>query len=486
MPDTTGSMVDTQQDDLKKLFPGRAEQIDTLLGLMGKPTDPTVPSILIYGHSSSGKTSLVRALMSKTLPRKQWAYINCIECHTPRMIFEHAVNEWCNWVPSWENQFRSIARIDSLNDFLCVLKEGVPINEQATETIGDNETRYLVLDRAERLRDVASTILPVLLRLSEVSHRNICVILLSTIVYEKFRTKAGAFEPLMIRFPEYSKEDTLEILRRDFSANGMDIEVKGKESVHLGDDFFRSFSEVIYSIFFHNCKDLNELRHLVALLFPLFINPIRDGRAKPHETSKLFKLSQPYFAEATDKLYLREISSSEWAKRTSEMAQGDIALDTDASVVTAIRTNSRGDFDLPYYTKFLLIASYLASYNPPRFDVRYFAKVGEEKRKRKRGIQKPVHDKSGGKMRQQLLGPKAFPVERMLAIFYSIIDEQLDDGIDIPVQITSLTTLRLLIHTTKMDKLDGAKYKCNVSFDFIRGVARSVRFEIDKYLFDFI
>jgi origin recognition complex subunit 5 len=38
-------------------------------------------------------------------------------------------------------------------------------------------------------------------------------------------------------------------------------------------------------------------------------------------------------------------------------------------------------------------------------------------------------------MRQQLLGPKAFPVERMLAIFYSIIDDKLDDAIDIPVQV---------------------------------------------------
>jgi origin recognition complex subunit 5 len=36
-----------------------------------------------------------------------------------------------------------------------------------------------------------------------------------------------------------------------------------------------------------------------------------------------------------------------------------------------------------------------------------------------------------------------------------------------------------------MDKLDGAKYKCNVSFDFIRAVAGSVRFEIDRYLYDF-
>lgn len=53
-------------------------------------------------------------------------------------------------------------------------------------------------------------------------------------------------------------------------------------------------------------------------------------------------MAQPYFAEATDKLYLREISSSEWAKRTSEMANTKASITTDASVVTAIRTNARG------------------------------------------------------------------------------------------------------------------------------------------------
>lgn len=38
-------------------------------------------------------------------------------------------------------------------------------------------------------------------------------------------------------------------------------------------------------------------------------------------------------------------------------------------------------------------------------------------------------------MRQQLVGPKAFPMERMLAIFYSIIDEELEDSIDIQLQV---------------------------------------------------
>jgi origin recognition complex subunit 5 len=55
-------------------------------------------------------------------------------------------------------------------------------------------------------------------------------------------------------------------------------------------------------------------------------------------------------------------------------------------------------------------------------------------------------------MRQQLLGPKAFPVERMLAIFYSIIDEQLDDGIDIPVQVLYLH-VGLFNYTSSMDDI---------------------------------
>ena len=41
-------------------------------------------------------------------------------------------------------------------------------------------------------------------------------------------------------------------------------------------------------------------------------------------------------------------------------------------------------FELPYYTKFLLIASYLASYNPPRYDLRFFSKSSENKRRKSR------------------------------------------------------------------------------------------------------
>lgn len=306
-----------------------------------------------------------------------------------------------------------------------------------------------------------STLLPVLLRLSELTERNICVVFISNIVFEKFRIKGGGIEPYLIRFPEYAREDTLRILQLDY-----------KPTAELDAEFYMGFLELVYNIFCNNCKDLNELRYFASLLFPIYIQPLQSGAVEKHEKAKLYKLAQPYFFDATDKLYLREISSAEWTNSP------------------ASTSNPHQRVDLPYYTRFLLIASYLASYNPPRFDVRYFAKsTNENVRKKKGGGTRKSGakvDKLGGKMRQQLLGPKAFPVERMLAIFYSIIDDDdLEDTVDIQLQITSLTTLRLLVRTTSMDRLDGAKYKCNVNFEFVRQVAKTVKFEIDKYLYDF-
>jgi origin recognition complex subunit 5 len=41
--------------------------------------------------------------------------------------------------------------------------------------------------------------------------------------------------------------------------------------------------------------------------------------------------------------------------------------------------------DLAYYSKYLLCAAYLASYNPARLDPIYFMKSSEKKRKRRGG-----------------------------------------------------------------------------------------------------
>jgi origin recognition complex subunit 5 len=98
-------------------------------------------------------------------------------------------------------------------------------------------------------------------------------------------------EPYIVRFPEYTKDDTLKILQLDFTPSHVKIgesdneegdsdDIMEEESVFLDHEFYLGFLEVIYSIFNHNCKDINELRYFAALLFPLYIKPIESGRGK--------------------------------------------------------------------------------------------------------------------------------------------------------------------------------------------------------------
>ncbi|KAG0277070.1 Origin recognition complex subunit 5 [Linnemannia exigua] len=534
-----------QQQQLHGAFPGRVKQIDQILGFMGKPLAPTPPSLLINGNSSLGKTAVIKATLSAMLGQSEperrrpsrYAFLDCVECHTPRLIFEHAIYQLRNPPPTQEKGptlssigagkkeaaegtltgFRKRKRVthsplewnkcDNVNEFIewcrkiCDTQDDETDNtsssgNQSSQSPGhhhyqrpstsskhQNETRYLVLDRAERLRDTAPTLIPVLMRLQELTGRNICVILITTIVWEKFRSKTGGYEPIVLNFPQYTKAETVAILRKDLP-----------EDEDL--DMFMRFVDLVYDVFQRNCKDLNEIRHLVALLFPLYIKPVKEGKIQKHEGLKLHRHIQAYFVEAMDKLYLREISSTEWSDRTLSAASGSLissghisgAPGSDRTLITAL--DVQNTFDLPYYTKFLLIASFLASYNPPRLDMRYFAKVSNQggkmtKRSKIAAAKKHGHDNMGSKLRQQLLGPKPFPIERMLAIFYSILDEEVEENVNVHTQIASLVSLRMLQRVTPMDKLDSIKCKCNVSYETIKSLAKSTKFEIDKYLYDF-
>ncbi|KAJ1677608.1 hypothetical protein EV182_005815 [Spiromyces aspiralis] len=167
-------------------------------------------------------------------------------------------------------------------------------------------------------------------------------------------------------------------------------------------------------------------------------------------------------------------------------ARNDPSLVTTS--ITKMAAPSDG-LDLPYYTKFLLISGFLASYNPTKMDVQYFARTkgdggfGIKRRGRKPKAKEAM---ANGMDRQQLLGPKAFPIERMLAIFYSILDNPVDCTVNVYSQVASLITLRLLVRTTPMDKLETMRCRCNVSYDFIRQVSQSVMFDIDRYLYNFV
>ncbi|KAI9334712.1 origin recognition complex subunit 5 C-terminus-domain-containing protein [Obelidium mucronatum] len=242
------------------------------------------------------------------------------------------------------------------------------------------------------------------------------------------------------------------------------------------------FVELAQNILQRPCRDLNELRHICALLYPKYILPIKKGRLLPDERFKLQQHVNQYFRNVLDHLYTRRVSSAEWLK--------DHDLEDSRCLNLADGVwKSGSDLDLPYNTTYLLLASFIASYNPKGLDVRFFARASEKSLGSKK-IKKSMGMMKKKKLRQQLLGPKAFPIERMLAIFYRIkedahSDQDLESLVDIQMQVTSLVTKGLLHRMSNVARLDEVKCKVNISLETAYALAARVRFDLSKYLHDF-
>lgn len=425
----------------------RESQVSTLQSLFGERHHFSFPSIFIYGHTASGKTYVTQTLLNTLeLPH---VFMNCVECFTLRLLLEQILNKLSHLCSSKDGDSTHIT-CETFNDFVRLFKQ-VTKDENLK-----NQTVYIVLDKAEYLRDMEANLLPGFLRLQELTDRNVTVIFLSEIVWEKFRPNTGCFEPFVLYFPDYSIGNLQKILSHDHPPE-------------YSADFYAAYINILLGVFYTVCRDLKELRYLAVLNFPKYCEPVVKGEASERDTRKLWRNIEPHLKKAMQTVYLREISSSQWEKLQKD--------DTDSGQLKGLSAYTH--VELPYYSKFILIAAYLASYNPARTDKRFFLKHHGK-------IKKTNFLKKHEKTSNHLLGPKPFPLDRLLAILYSIVDSRVAPTANIFSQITSLVTLQLLTLVGHDDQLDGPKYKCTVSLDFIRAIARTVNFDIIKYLYDFL
>ncbi|XP_006033017.1 origin recognition complex subunit 5 isoform X2 [Alligator sinensis] len=431
---------------LESIMPCRESQMSTLLSVFGERQQYSFPSIFIYGHTSSGKTYVLQTLL-KTLELPH-VFVNCVECSTSRLLLEKILSQ----LQSLSSKTKSASHIscDTLNQFVCLFKQETMAEELQNETI------YIVLDKAEQLREMEANVLPAFLRLQELADRNVTVILVTEIVWELFRPNTGCFEPFTLYFPDYSIGHLQKILSHDHPPE-------------YSADFYAAYINILLGVFYTVCRDLKELRHLAALNFSKYCEPVVKGEANERDTRRLWKNIESHLKKAMQTVYLREVSSSQW-----ERLQQD---DGEPGQVKGLSAHTH--VELPYYSKFLLIAAYLASYNPSRSDKRFFLKHHGK-------MKKTTFLKKHEKTSNHLLGPKPFPLDRLLAILYSIVDKRVAPTGNIFSQISSLVTLQLLTLVGHDDQLDGPRYKCTVSLDFIRAIARTVNFDIIKYLYDFL
>lgn len=188
---------------------------------------------------------------------------------------------------------------------------------------------------------------------------------------------------------------------------------------------------------------------------------------------------------------------------------------------------------------FVVLASFMASYNPSRLDVRYFLRddsllglsSGSSKgqkggrklgpgRGRKSGPKRGRPSKSALRVtnedgqaenlnRQQLLGPRPFPIDRLLSIFQALITESAPEmslvysalvgadadrstlweyrskSLSVYSQINNLVARRMLVRTSAQDKLGTSiNFRTNVGYNVAAVLAKRVKFDLDEWLWD--
>lgn len=332
--------------------------------------------------------------------------ISCVECLSVSLLFEQVLTSFFG-----ADAAALLPRGPSLSDFVRIYRQ------QCTDSLV-TQTRYIILEKAEMLRDADANLLPALLRLQELVEDNVTVLFLSEIVWDKFRPNTGCFEPLLLHFPDYSKGELQQILSKDRHPS-------------YSSEFYASYINILLGVFYSVCRDLRELRHLAAINFSKFCEPLEEGKVKETDTHKLWRNIEPHLKKAMQTVYLREVSSLQW-EQMQEMEEKEAGAVRGLSAHTHV--------ELPYYSKFLLIAAYLASYNPARTDKRFFLKHHGK-------IKKTNFLKKNEKTSNHLLGPKPFALDRMLAIFYSVVDSRVAPTASIFSQVRLDTSeLLALVH----------------------------------------
>ncbi|GLD48339.1 origin recognition complex subunit 5 isoform X3 [Lates japonicus] len=219
-------------------LPCREVQAGLLLSLMGQPQQYSYPSIFIYGHRASGKSHVMHVLLKELeLPH---ATVSCVECVSVALLFEQVLLSFFGC-----DAASLLPHSPSLSDFVRIYKQ------QCSQSPA-KQTRYIVMEKAELLRDTDANLLPALLRLQELVEDNITVILLSEIAWDKFRPNTGCFEPLLLHFPDYSKGELQQILSQDRHPS-------------YSAELYSSYINILLGVFYSVCRDLRELHHLSSV-----------------------------------------------------------------------------------------------------------------------------------------------------------------------------------------------------------------------------
>ncbi|EIW86115.1 hypothetical protein CONPUDRAFT_160954 [Coniophora puteana RWD-64-598 SS2] len=432
------------------------------------------------------------------------------------------------------------------------------VDDEEFEGMDEGPVLVIVIDKAERLKENMPEVIVPLTCLAEVARVRISVILVSTVHWHDMRPPNGAApDPYCIAVEPPAQQETIERLLQSFrnTCTTKDDSIPSTDVYNVAlEPLYKSYAEFLYGACAKFTHDPAQLQYVAAARWPGFVQPIlerlreeddddevamdveatRDGeqdspkdrrarrlRALLNEDHRLRLLG--YFrtsiTSAVETLLPRKSHAVSWAK-TNEPPEGVLAS-PDSGIpiprpVAATAAHGHGQsqsssmvLHLPRLSKYILVASFLASTNPAKSDLRMFGR-GSDERKRKRRRARSTSPRKGSasgavKVAQRLVGPSPFPLDRLLAILGALLEENdAEDRLPAPhlslpgeytdmelrrvhvyAAICELSAMRALQRTTPVEKLDGPPaFKCGVSYEVVSVLSKELGIRLQDLMWD--
>ena len=558
-------------------WPARKKHIDFLLAAVGGVSTNArtqfAPNVHVHGPPSCGKTMLVRDIFDALRSGFGYAsaYVNCVDAHDKKLMFEAIVEQL-------EPYFKEERRRKMLRErakAMAADAKGRKDDEKENENDGNNNDKTddaaslalvsaaaaaknatgatkkkrkraihvadfvqllkenldrngpritIIVDDAHRLAEQKDDrLMPTLLKIGELTKRNIHVVTISCESIQTFQSNVDLVKPQTIFFDAYTKEELIEVLLKEAPRD-------------IAKKHYRAFLVPMVAAFYDTCRAPRELRTALEPLWKRYseklYEAIQNGTPENElpEPQKLYSslMSAKKIANASSAgvsqqqqqhAYKQQqqhakihagltvplskanlaLQRGEWPVPEERYFTGEAVLEDAIGDVANATTNTSSlakalDFDIPKLTKFLLLSAYIASKNDESVDNRLFVVDGTGGgNHRKRG--RLGHDRNVDRAaRRSVEDANAFKLERLLSVFQHIVRRSYEENgsdladleeellsADVFTQISSATSLGLLVLSSG-DAMCGGKYRSCVSDELADKLSRNLSVDLKHYV----
>ncbi|CAF1010191.1 unnamed protein product [Adineta ricciae] len=293
----------------------------------------------------------------------------------------------------------------------------------------------------------------------------------------QIEAELGVLTPIAIFVPAYTRAEIVTILQNMF-AQQQGLLPTSVSQIQI-------IIELALQIFYAVTNDLIELKDMSTMCIKDFLRNSVKKQTSDDGSNNDYRIlyQKEFFTQVLNSVYTRSMSIPKFL----DTHTADEETNENSSHLTSMDSKSNAR-DLPTSAKYLLIAIYLATQNPVKYDRMLYDKQGQGKKSRRGKIMHKRAQLDTAKIEYlPLSSNKPIGLNRLLAIYCSLQGDTVPLTNQIYIQLALLTSMRLIelvggSNESGIINLNEPKYRCTSSSDCIRRLAASIDFKIDDLL----